>query len=146
MCGICGFTYKRSDREYNGILDAMKDALQHRGPDAEGGFIGDFASVGMRRLSVIDLSTGQQPVFNENKSLAVVFNGEIYNYRELRQELEAKGHQFRTKSDTEVLVHLYEENGVDMLKSLNGMFAFAILDIAKREIFFARDHFGIKPL
>jgi len=145
MCGINGFTYTNPSNSHQ-ILDSMNRALIHRGPDDEGVFVCDFAAIGMRRLAIIDLSSGHQPIFNEDRSMAIVFNGEIYNYRELQNDLKSKGHIFATKSDTEVLLHLYEEKGPDMVHKLNGMFAFAILDIQKQTIFFARDYFGIKPL
>ncbi|MFH0780015.1 MAG: asparagine synthase (glutamine-hydrolyzing) [Parcubacteria group bacterium] len=145
MCGINGFTFKNSAGA-DKIIERMNKSLVHRGPDDCGIFMSDFAVIGMRRLSVIDLSSGHQPIFNEDKTVAVVFNGEIYNYLEIKNELERKGHVFITKSDTEVLVHLYEEEGESMVKKLNGMFAFAIMDEKKRQIFFARDHFGVKPL
>ncbi len=146
MCGINGFTYNKQVSKHKSILNNMNQALIHRGPDDTGTFACNFAMIGMQRLSVIDLSSGHQPIFNENKTIAIVFNGEIYNYQELRNDLKSKGHIFTTYSDTEALVHLYEQLGTDMVNKLNGMFAFAIIDIQKQTIFFARDHFGIKPL
>jgi asparagine synthase (glutamine-hydrolysing) len=124
----------------------MCDAIAHRGPDADGYHIADGVALGMRRLSVIDLGGGRQPISNEDGSITVVFNGEIYNYRSLRQDLEASGHQFRTRSDTEVLVHLYEDLGPEMVSRLHGMFAFAIWDSRNRVLLIARDRTGMKPL
>jgi len=119
---------------------------RHRGPDAEGSLVEGPIAMGMRRLSIIDLAGGDQPIFNEDGSIAVVFNGEIYNYRELAEELESRGHRFRTHSDTEVLVHLYEDLGAGMLPKLNGMFAFAIWDRRTQSVLIARDRMGVKPL
>lgn len=143
MCGICGFT-GAPERE---SLRRMADAIVHRGPDDAGYWEGSQISLGMRRLSIVDLETGQQPVFNEDDTIGVVFNGEIYNHPELRLELEQRGHRFRTHhSDTEVLVHLYEELGDTFLHRLNGMFAIAIWDGLRRRLLLARDRAGIKPL
>lgn len=143
MCGICGFT---GPPDHDSLVK-MANAIVHRGPDDAGYWDGSDVSLGMRRLSIVDLETGQQPVFNEDGSIGVVFNGEIYNHVELRKELEAHGHVFRTHhSDTEVLVHAYEEYGVDFLHRLNGMFAIALWDQARRRLVLARDRAGIKPL
>jgi asparagine synthase (glutamine-hydrolysing) len=120
--------------------------MQHRGPDDEGYYLDEYAGLGMRRLSIIDLTTGQQPITNENHSLQIVFNGEIYNYRQLRCELEKRGHVFISQSDTEVIIHAYEEYGDQCVEYLNGMFAFAIWDKRERRLLLARDHLGIKPL
>src|SRR5690242_7617370 len=127
-------------------MKAMGDAIAHRGPDAEGFW--NEAGVGLvhRRLSIIDLSGGDQPIGNEDGSVQVVFNGEIYNFQELRAGLEARGHRFRTHSDTEVLVHLYEEEGEHLVGRLRGMFAFALWDRRRRRLLLARDRVGIKPL
>lgn len=124
----------------------MCDALRHRGPDDDGYFVDDGVSLGVRRLSIIDLETGKQPVHNEDETVWVVFNGEIYNYIELREQLLLKGHKFYTRSDTEVLVHLYEDHGPDLVNWLRGMFAFAIWDRGRRRLLLARDRFGKKPL
>lgn len=128
------------------VLDAMTRALGHRGPDGYGRHLDRHFGLGHTRLSIIDLAGGDQPIFNEDRSVAVVFNGEIFNYRELTEGLTARGHRFRTHSDTETLVHLYEEHGMDMLHKLRGMFAFALLDRRSDTLFLARDRFGIKPL
>ena len=147
MCGICGIIHRRADRPLvPADLQRMCDVVSHRGPDDEGQAVWPSAGIGMRRLSIIDLSTGAQPIYNEDRSLAVVFNGEIYNHAELREQLLAKGHRFATRSDTEAILHAYEEYGVDCPTKLNGMFAFAIYDPAKRRLFIARDRIGIKPL
>jgi asparagine synthase (glutamine-hydrolysing) len=147
MCGIAGII-DRSEPDPGGALGRMLARIVHRGPDGEGTHVSkaDGLAIGMRRLSIIDLEGGTQPIWNEDRTIAVVFNGEIYNYVELRRELEGKGHVFRTHSDTEVLVHLYEELGNDMTKRLRGMFAFCILDTLHRTLLLARDHFGQKPL
>ena len=143
MCGICGFAGVKNDA----LLGAMTASLAHRGPDEDGFFSDEErVSLGMRRLKVIDLATGAQPIFNEDRSVAVVFNGEIYNFRELRSDLQARGHVFRTQTDTEVLAHLYEEHGAEFPKLLRGMFAFALWDARARKLLLGRDQFGIKPL
>lgn len=143
MCGIVGLVTKK---EKENTIKLMNDRIKHRGPDGDGYFIDGDVALGHRRLSIIDLSTGDQPMFNEDGSVVTVFNGEIYNYQELKEELIALGHDFKTKSDTEVLVHGYEEWHTDLPKHLRGMFAFAIYDKNKNEVFLARDNFGIKPL
>ncbi|MDD4850126.1 MAG: asparagine synthase (glutamine-hydrolyzing) [Gemmiger sp.] len=143
MCGIVGFVGARADME--AVLQGMMDAIAHRGPDGQGKFIEGPVALGHRRLSIIDLEGGKQPMFNEDGSLVAIFNGEIYNFMELRAELEEAGHQFATHSDTEVLLHGYEQWGKAMLGRLRGMFTFAIWDKAKETLFCARDHFGIKP-
>jgi asparagine synthase (glutamine-hydrolysing) len=147
MCGICGFVSLKSySLSKQDILLKMVNALRHRGPDDEGIFIEKDIALGVRRLSIIDLMSGHQPIHNEDKSIWIVYNGEIYNFLELREYLEKKGHIFYTKSDTEVIVHLYEEYGRHCVSKLNGMFAFTIWDRRKNELFLARDRFGIKPL
>ncbi len=128
------------------VLKDMMDSIAHRGPDSEGMYTDDDIALGFRRLSIIDLEAGSQPIFNEDNSLVLVFNGEIYNYQDLRKELIKEGHTFKTHSDSEVLIHLYEQHGYDMLNLLRGMFAFCIWDIQKKSLFIARDYFGIKPM
>ena len=145
MCGICGWVSTKDKIDAN-VLDRMCDTLEHRGPDDKGVFIESSMGIAMRRLSIIDVSSGHQPIHNEDKSLWIVFNGEIYNYLELRSELEKKGHKFYTNSDTETIVHLYEEFGERAPEKLRGMFAFAIIDKQRNQLFIARDRFGIKPL
>ncbi len=146
MCGICGFCSSDEKPVDLNILKKMTRTLQHRGPDDEGHYTGEGVALGHRRLSIIDLDTGKQPIHNEDKTVYVVFNGEIYNFPELKKELEKKGHRFYTKTDTEVLAHLYEEKGEQCVESLTGMFAFAIWDGKKRKLLLARDRIGIKPL
>ncbi|MEW6352515.1 MAG: asparagine synthase (glutamine-hydrolyzing) [Thermodesulfobacteriota bacterium] len=147
MCGICGiFQLDHSAQVDRRLLERMNRTMIHRGPDDEGYLVSGNVGLGMRRLSIIDLSSGRQPISNEDGSVWVVFNGEIYNFQELRDDLEAKGHVFKTRSDTEVLVHLYEELGERCVEPLNGMFGFAIWDAAKRRVLLARDRLGIKPL
>ena len=147
MCGIVGYVdLNRAGRVDERTLADMANALIHRGPDSHGYFVEPNAGIGTRRLRIIDLETGDQPLFNEDRSLALSCNGEIFNYRELRRELENKGHKFRTKTDVEVLVHLYEEHGVGFLNKLNAQFAFAIYDRKDGTLFLARDQFGICPL
>jgi asparagine synthase (glutamine-hydrolysing) len=147
MCGICGkIEFDKDSLVSRELVIGMANAIHHRGPDDEGYYVSGPVGLGFRRLSIIDLSGGHQPLCNEDGSIWIVFNGEIYNYRELRRELLAKGHVFRSESDTEVIVHLYEEYGTDCVQKLRGMFAFAIWDGAKRTLFLARDRVGIKPL
>jgi len=149
MCGICGIVGPDPvDRE---ALGRMTRVLRHRGPDDEGFFVKEYedevaVGLGFRRLSIIDLETGNQPMTNESGSVQLVFNGETYNFRELRRELEGRGHRFATNADTEVIVHLYEDLGAQCVERLNGMFAFALWDEARRELVLARDRFGKKPL
>ena len=149
MCGIAGWINLDSNElSQNGepILHSMCDRIVHRGPDSEGLWLDDRVALGMRRLSIIDLHTGDQPVFNEDRSVIVMMNGELYNYREVRAGLEKSGHRFTTQSDTEILPHLYEEYGDALVDHLNGMFAFALWDTRKKKLLIARDRFGEKPL
>ena len=146
MCGICGILFSDRDSQVNrDALAAMNRRILHRGPDDEGYFIEENVGLAMRRLSIIDVKTGHQPLSNETQDVWIVYNGEIYNHAGLRTELETKGHRYRTHSDTETIVHLYEEYGRDCVKYLRGMFALAIWDRRKRTLFVARDRLGIKP-
>ena len=146
MCGIAGIYSISAKRVYPHEVQAMCDAMVHRGPDDAGYYVDERIGLGMRRLSIIDLKTGHQPVQNEDGSIRVVLNGEIYNYRELRTDLERRGHRFYTQTDTETLVHLYEEFGDECVTRLRGMFAFGIWDEKRKSLFLARDRLGIKPL
>lgn len=147
MCGIAGaFHYKTGKPVSNDLLKIMSDVIVHRGPDDEGFYTVDSVGLAFRRLSIIDLNTGNQPIHNEEKSVWVIFNGEIYNYVELKQDLKARGHTFYTESDTEVIVHLYEEYGMDFPIHLNGMYGIALWDEKKRTLLLIRDRPGIKPL
>ncbi len=146
MCGISGLVYSDAQKHINQQeLKLMTDSIKHRGPDDEGFYIDKNVGFGFRRLSIIDLSAGHQPLSNEDDSIWIVFNGEIYNYKELRESLINKGHKFKTNTDTETIVHLYEEYGSDCVKYLRGMFGFMIYDKNKKILFGARDRFGIKP-
>lgn len=145
MCGIAGI-YNPGGAADEALLRRMTNAMVHRGPDNEGYYLRPPIGLGMRRLSIIDLEGGRQPIGNEDGTLQIVFNGEIYNYRELQVELTAHGHRLATRSDTEVIVHLYEEFGAGCLNRLNGMFAFALWDANREELFLARDRLGVKPL
>jgi len=145
MCGINGIVSKGKNKDK--LIHEMNEKIIHRGPDAEGIFVDKRVALGQRRLSIIDLTdNGNQPIYNEDKSILVVFNGEIYNFKELKEELGKSGHVFGTNTDTEVLIHGYEEWGYEVLSKLRGMFAFCIYDTNKNKLFIARDHFGIKPL
>ena len=144
MCGLCGFTGEVIDR--NKALEKMTDLITHRGPDSVGFFVDNDISMGFRRLSIIDLENGNQPLYNEDNTLVLTFNGEIYNYKELREQLIEKNHIFYTSSDSEVLLHGFEEWGPELLNKLRGMFAFAIWNRKDKSLFLARDFFGIKPL
>lgn len=144
MCGIAG--YIKENGISKEVLKNMTDRIAHRGPDGEGFYTDETCGLGHRRLAIIDLNTGDQPIFNETKDAVVVFNGEIYNFKELRSELLKGGHVFHTQSDTEVLIHGYEEWGTELTKRLRGMYAFAIWNRKKKELYLARDKWGIKPL
>lgn len=144
MCGICGFTGQIEQRE--NTIQKMTEVITHRGPDSDGFYLDDNITMGFRRLSIIDLEEGSQPIYNEDKTLVLTFNGEIYNYKELKKELEECGHTFSTKSDSEVLVHAFEQWEEEMFDHLRGMFAFAIYNKETKAVFLARDFFGIKPL
>jgi asparagine synthase (glutamine-hydrolysing) len=146
MCGICGiYNFDRTPIDRS-ILEEMNRRIVHRGPDDDGFYVSGNVGLAMRRLSIVDLQTGQQPVTNEDKTVWLVYNGEIYNHEELRSQLVARGHRFRSRSDTETIVHLYEEYGSDCVSHLRGMFAFALWDSQQRKLFVARDRLGIKPL
>ncbi|MGH7451740.1 MAG: asparagine synthetase B family protein, partial [bacterium] len=147
MCGICGtFNFSRDAEVDAAEVRRMNEQIIHRGPDEDGFYLNGRIGLAMRRLSIIDLSGGQQPITNEDETVWIVFNGEIYNYPELRQDLEKRGHRFKTRSDTEAIVHAYEEYGVDCPAKLNGMFAFAIWDARSERLFLSRDRLGKKPL
>lgn len=147
MCGICGEFYLQSHHAADAArLRAMQQAIEHRGPNDDGQFISGPCGLGFRRLSIIDLEGGHQPIPNEDQTLWVTLNGEIYNYPLLRRELEARGHVFRTHSDTEVIVHLYEEHGLDFCRHLRGMFGIAMFDVKQQKLVLARDRLGIKPI
>src|SRR5256885_1479551 len=152
MCGIAGFVespdvltpFRHDDAQ--ALVHAMCQSIRHRGPDDKGTLVEPGIGLGMRRLSIIDVSTGHQPIHNEDQSVSIVFNGEIYNFRELRRELEAAGHRFATATDTEVIVHAYEQWGRECFPRLRGMFGLAIWDRRTRSLVIARDRTGIKPL
>jgi asparagine synthase (glutamine-hydrolysing) len=147
MCGICGaINFDRKQWMQRSALEAMNQQIVHRGPDDAGFYLSENVGLAMRRLSIIDLATGHQPVSNEDGTIWLVYNGEIYNHEELRSDLETRGHRYRSRSDTETIVHLYEEYGRDCVQRLRGMFAFALWDASERRLFAARDRLGIKPL
>src|SRR5262245_12110152 len=147
MCGIVGIVHRDPERAVDiSVIRAMCDTIRHRGPDEDGMFVSGPVGLGMRRLSIIDLSGGRQPISNEDGSKTIVFNGEIYNYQRLREGLVARGHRFGSAGDTETIVHLYEERGPAAVEALRGMFALAIWDAEQRSLLLARDRFGIKPL
>lgn len=146
MCGIVGFVNANARSAEREILEKMNRCIVHRGPDEDGFFVKENVALAMRRLAIIDLKGGQQPIFNEDRTKAIVFNGEIYNFQQLKKDLEARGHKFYTNCDTEVIVHLYDEFGADCVQHLRGMFAFAIWDETDKSLFIARDRVGKKPL
>jgi len=150
MCGIAGWANldanKSSQNHSEAVLHSMCERMKHRGPDSEGLWLDKTVALGMRRLSIIDLHTGEQPVYSEDKQIIAVMNGELYNFREVREDLEKRGHKFQTQTDTEILPHLYEEYGDALVEHLNGMFAFALWDKRKQKLLLARDRFGEKPL
>src|SRR5881409_404392 len=146
MCGIAGFLTSEPWQDRRGILRRMTQALRHRGPDDHGEYLDESVALGARRLRVIDVATGRQPIANEDGTVQVVLNGEIYNFKALRARLERSGHRFRTSSDAEVIVHAYEDAGEACVRELDGMFAFALWDATRRTLLLARDRMGEKPL
>lgn len=144
MCGFCGFTGKVENKEQ--VIENMMEKIIYRGPDSKGSHVDDDIALGFRRLSIIDLADGAQPIYNEDGTKVIVFNGEIYNYQGIREDLIKKGHVFKTKTDTEVILHGYEEYGPEVLNKFRGMFGIAIWDLVSKELFIARDFFGIKPM
>lgn len=146
MCGLVGFTGSHDIQEKNAVLNKMMDTIVHRGPDSAGTYVDEHIAMGFRRLGLIDLEEGNQPIYSPDKKLVIMMNGEIYNYMALREELSGLGHEFCTRSDTEVVLHLYMEYGADMLNRLRGMFAFVVYNTETNALFAARDFFGIKPL
>ena len=143
MCGIVGFVDKSQNKKKT--IKYMADLIKHRGPDSDGYYVDDDVALGFRRLSIIDLKGGDQPIYNEDKTKLVFMNGEIYNYKDIKEDLIEKGHKFSTNADTEVLLHGYEEYREGILSMLRGMFAFVIYDTKTKELFGARDFYGIKP-
>ena len=146
MCGIAGQARSDGHAIDAALLERMCAAIEHRGPDSRGTHCQGGVGLGIQRLAVIDLQTGDQPIYNEDRSVAVVLNGEIYNFQDLREDLQRRGHRFKTQGDTEVIAHLYEEEGIDCVKRLHGMFAFALWDQPRRRLLLARDRIGKKPL
>ncbi|MFN0139126.1 MAG: asparagine synthetase B family protein, partial [Pyrinomonadaceae bacterium] len=149
MCGITGWVnleQSRSNNHTEAVLHSMCERIVHRGPDSEGIWMDDAVALGMRRLSIIDLKTGDQPVTNEDKSVIAMINGELYNFREVRAELEKRGHKFVTQTDVEIVPHLYQIYGEDFVDHINGMFAISLWDTRKKKLILARDRFGEKPL
>src|SRR3989338_2717092 len=146
MCGIAGIASFKEEIIPVGLINSMIESIKHRGPDGQGFYTNKNIQLGHCRLSIIDINCGSQPMYNEDGSIVAVQNGEIYNFEELKSDLIRRGHQFKTKSDTEVIIHSYEEYGVDFIVKLNGMFAFALYDIRSNKLILARDRMGIKPL
>ena len=146
MCGITGIYDPNTTNIDKKLIRSMADSLRHRGPDDHGYFFDKNIALAQRRLSIIDLKTGKQPIYNEDKSKVIIYNGELYNFQEIKKDLEKKSHKFSTNTDTEVILHAYEEYGDSCLKLFNGMFAFAIYDSKNKSLFIARDRLGIKPL
>ena len=142
MCAICGIVNKNGGRVDGQLLQKMRDIMDYRGADETGIYVRDNVGLGHRRLKIIDLQAGQQPMANEDNTVFLVCDGEIYNFKELRAELEGKGHAFRSRAGTEVILHMYEEKGIDCLESLRGMFAFAVWDDREKRLFMARDRIG----
>jgi len=146
MCGITGKYFFNINKYYAADLPRMMKAISHRGPDSSGTYVDSRVALGIQRLSIIDIITGDQPLHNETEKIVLVANGEIYNFRELRSMLKSSGHIFKTNSDCEVIIHLYEEFGNNFVEKLNGMFAFCLYDTEKQLLLIARDRIGIKPL
>ena len=149
MCGITGWVNLEQSRSKNhneAVLHSMCEAIIHRGPDSEGTWLDDRVALGMRRLSIIDLKTGDQPVYSEDNTVIAMINGELYNFREIRAELDKQGHQFRTQTDVEIVPHLYQMYGEDFVDHINGMFAISLWDSVNKKLILARDRFGEKPL
>src|SRR2546429_402824 len=146
MCGICGIFDFRGQAVEPSLVERMTTTIRHRGPDGAGFYVHRQIGLGHRRLSIIDIAGGSQPITNEDESLHLIFNGEIYNFIELREDLVKRGHVFRTRSDTEVIVHAYETWGLECVTHFNGIFAFALWDNNRKRLFLARDHLGVKPL
>ena len=146
MCGICGISFNSDRKPERALLEQMNSAIAHRGPDSDGFYLNDGVGLAVRRLAIIDVQGGDQPITNEDQSLWIVFNGECYNYPDLRVELERRGHRLSTKTDTECILHFYEDEGDDCVQRLRGMFAFALWDEKKRRLLLVRDRLGKKPL
>src|SRR5690554_4311271 len=147
MCGICGMAdFHSIDLDTHTVLARMINTLRHRGPDDLGTWTDEHVALAHARLSIIDLDTGRQPMTNEDGSVWIVFNGEIYNFRQLREQLASQGHVFKTRSDTEVIIHLYERDGSGCFAQLRGIFALCIYDVRRRCVYLARDHLGVKPI